>query len=334
MSKLLILWFVFVTNVFAFEGQHFNSGSKVANLHAHNVVIPQNTNAIWPYIALSIGNSMQSFQNYGFSPGSAYWHDGLDIRGNANENVYATVSGKIVNIENYRPGNKLYWEVAILDDNGLVWKYHHVDEKSIPRKIHQAFKDGSRIEQGELIGKIVYWSVTTEGERYHHIHLLVVNGLGQYVNPLALMPALADTTSPMIGKIGLTQGGKVIKKTSVRGAHGIYAEISDTILHDKFLLTPYKISYKLDKGEEQAVWKFDFLPGLTNDLDYIHDFFLKGSCGNYRCRKFLININFDKTSRGNISAFNLSAGSHEIEIIAEDIVGNRTSKVFDYHVKQ
>ncbi len=332
MYKLLILLIMFTTNIYAFNGQHYNSNSVISHLHASAIELPEESNSIWPYTPLSIGNSMQSFQNYGFSPGSAYWHDGLDIRGNDNENVYATVSGKIVNIENYRPGDKLYWEVAILDDNGLVWKYHHVDQKSIPRKIQNAFKNGTRIEQGELIGKIVTWPVTTEGERYHHIHLLVVNGLGQYVNPLALMPSLADTSKPVISKIGLTIRGKVSSKNSVRGAHGIYAEISDTILHDKFLLTPYKISYKLDKGDEKTVWKFDVLPGLTNDIDFIHDFFLKGTCGNYKCRKFLININFNKTANGNMSVFNLSSGRHEIEILAEDIVGNKTSKVFSYNI--
>lgn len=285
----------------------------------------------WPYDLKSIGHSMQSYQNYSSSP---YWHDGLDIRGDEGQAVYATVAGKIVNIENYYPGNDLYWEVAILDDSGFIWKYHHVDKNSIPNEIRSALRTGNRIEQGDLIGSIVRWPVSAYGERYHHIHLLVVDGNGRYINPFKLLPPLADTSAPVIEKIGLFNSRRnLVNGTSIRGAHGLYVEASDTVLHERFTLTPYLISYKLDHGPEQIVWKFDHLPSNTNDTDYIRDFYLSGTCGNYSCRKFNINLNFDLNSSNATKFFNLASGEHKIEVTVSDFAGNSTSKEFIYTVE-
>src|SRR5690606_1369612 len=86
----------------------------------------------WPIDYLSIGHNMQSYQNYSFSP---YWHDGLDIRAKEEERVYSSTAGEIVAIVNYVRGNPLYWEVAIKDKDGLVWKYHHIDKKTIPEAL-------------------------------------------------------------------------------------------------------------------------------------------------------------------------------------------------------
>lgn len=281
----------------------------------------------WPFPLLSIGHNMQSYQNYGGSP---YWHDGLDIRSVLDQPIYASAGGKVVNVENYVSGNPLYWEVAILDDEGFVWKYHHVDRKSIPQDIWSAFKTGIRIPSGIFIGNVVRWQVTTYGELYHHLHLLVVAKDGQYINPFLMMEPLSDTIAPVIKKIGLAKNHRPLEGNTVSGPHSLYMEASDLVLHEKFILPPHKISYRINGGEEKIVWEFINLPSGKNDTDFIKDFYLDGTCGNYFCRKFYFNLNFKKeTPRQTMT---LTPGTHSVEVRVEDIVGNSSSEHFRWKV--
>jgi hypothetical protein len=324
-----ILLFIIASSV---SMAHLRGDSKKSHNFAFAKNLESLEQSLWPYNVLSIGHSMQSYQNYSYSP---YWHDGLDIRGEAGQKVYASVSGKVVNIENYHAGNHLYWEVAILDDSGFVWKYHHVDSQSIPLAIHNAYKTGTRINRGDHIGNIVSWPASTYGEVYHHIHLLIVDGNGRYVNPFRLLPPLPDSSAPVIEEIGLFNSRrKIVKETVISGNHGLYIKAYDTVLHDSFKLTPYLISYKIDNLPKQTLWRFDYLPSLVNDIDYIGDFYLKGTCGNYRCRNFIINLNFSKgINSKNTKFLNLPRGIHKVEVTISDFAGNNTSQNFNYEVK-
>lgn len=281
----------------------------------------------WPFPLLSIGHNMQSFQNYSSSP---YWHDGLDIRSVENQAIFAAAGGKVVNIENYVPGNELYWEVAILDDEGFVWKYHHVRKKSISKEVQSAFKSGKKVEAGALIGDVVAWPQVAYGEVYNHLHLLVVAKDGKYTNPFLMLEPLSDTQAPVITQIGIAQNHAPIQGNKVSGPHALFLEASDLTLHDKFLLPPYKISYRLDNQDEKLVWEFINLPSGTNDTSYITDFYMKGTCGDYSCRKFYFNLNFTLDQpRGTMT---LGPGSHTVEVSVEDIVGNKSSKSFQWQV--
>ncbi len=332
MKTLFSLIFLFCLNSYA-SGVHLKNTSTKADRFAWAKSYERIQSSIWPFQIESIGHSMQSFQKYGFS--SAYWHDGLDMRGDAGTKIYASVAGTIVNIENYHPGNHLYWEVAILDDQGFVWKYHHVDKDSIPEKVKKAFQRKLRIEQGEYLGDIVTWPESSYGERYHHIHMLVVDGKGRFINPFMLLPKLLDNSVPIIKEIGLfDHKRRIVRGNTIRGEHGIYINTYDTILHSKFKLTPFLISYKIDGGDEKTVWKFDTLPSIGNDRDYIHDFYLKETCGNYRCRNFYINLNFNINSKNNVTElFKLEKGQHQVDVKVRDFVGNSTSKSFIYRVE-
>jgi Peptidase family M23 len=310
-----------------------------SEIHAHEKEIKTNADFLatakyegqkhhpWPFPLLSIGHNMQSYQFYGGSP---YWHDGLDIRSNEDQPIYSSVGGKVVNIENYVVGNPLYWEVAILDDEGFVWKYHHVDKKSIPQEIMRAFKDGSKITAGTLLGNVVRWSMTTYGELYHHLHLLVVARDGRYINPFLMMEPLADSRAPVIRKIGLAKNHRPYNGHTISGPHSLYLEASDLVLHDKFILPPHKITFKIDGAEEKLLWEFINLPSGKNDTDYIKDFYLDGTCGNYNCRQILINLNFSQSAPRN--TMTLNPGTHSIEVTVEDIVGNSSTASYQWQV--
>jgi hypothetical protein len=320
--KFIFLLLLCVTQVFAHEKIFRTKADKLAFGK-----FSEQKDHPWPFSLLSIGHNMQSFQDYSGSP---YWHDGLDIRANQDQPIYAAAGGKVVNIENYIHGNELYWEVAIEDAEGFVWKYHHVSRESMTQEILNAYKNGDKINEGVLIGNVVRWPVTSFGEVYHHLHLLVVGADGQYVNPFLMMEPLNDNQAPVISKIGLAKNHKPITGTEVKGEHALYLEASDLVLHQKFILPPHKISYRLDQSEEQIVWTFVHLPSGKNDTDYIEDFYMKGTCGDYSCRKFYFNLNFSpEKPRG---TFNLAAGTHVIEVTAEDIIGNKTTKSFTWKV--
>lgn len=320
--KFILFFLLSYTQVMAHERVIKTRADKLAY-----ATFNEQKNHSWPFPLLSIGHNMQSFQDYSGSP---YWHDGLDIRSVKDQPIYAAAGGKVVNIENYVRGNKLYWEVAILDDEGFVWKYHHVAQETITHEIEASLSTGKKIPAGTLIGNVVPWPVSSFGEVYHHLHLLVVADDGRYVNPFLMMAPLADTQVPTIAKIGLAKSHRPIEGNEVRGEHAVFLEASDLVLHHKFILPPHKISYRLNNGEEKVVWEFINLPSGKNDTDFINDFYMKGTCGDYSCRKFYFNLNFTQSNpRG---TFNLPAGQHQIDVVVEDIVGNRATRNFTWKV--
>lgn len=320
--KFLLLFILVIAPAFAHEKMVKTKADKLAM----GVFTGQKSHQ-WPFPLLSIGHNMQSYQDYSGSP---YWHDGLDIRSVQDQPIYAASGGKVVNIENYIHGNHLYWEVAILDDEGFVWKYHHVAKDSITEDVRRSYNNGEKIVEGTLIGNVVRWPVTSFGEVYHHLHLLVVGADGQYINPFLMMEPLSDTVPPVITKIGIAKNHRPLDGNEVKGEHALFLEASDLVLHHKFILPPHKISYRLDQGEEKNVWTFVHLPSGKNDTDYIDDFYMKGTCGDYSCRKFFFNLNFSVNNPRSI--MKLPVGNHEVEVIVEDVVGNKTMKSYRWRI--
>ena len=280
----------------------------------------------WPFALLSIGHSMSSYQNYGGEP---YFHHGLDIRGEAMQEVRASVGGEVVNIENYSFG-ELYWEIAIRDDDGFLWQYHHVDHNTIPQAVKDAFKSHGRIETGDLIGKIVRWPVSSFGEYYNHIHLNILDGEGRYLNPFAFLDRLADDKSPEIVAIKILKNGRSQSTSTVSGNYQFSLEVRDLVLHDKFILPPYRMSYSIDNQKEETLWQFDSLPGGASRTDFVHDLYVaRETCGNYTCRKLVFNLGFSKSGD---RSFPQSRGAHTLNVTVWDYAGNHSSASFEYQV--
>jgi hypothetical protein len=285
--------------------------------------------APWPVAVLSIGHTIASYQNYGSDP---YFHHGLDIRADAGSDVFASVGGKVVNIENYVPGSPADWEVAILDDEGFLWQYHHVDRQSIPQAILDAYKTGAKISAGTKIGEVYYWEVVTFGERFHHIHLNVLGEGQAYVSPFAFLEPLGDTSAPEVKAIKILKDGRPVDGRRVTGNYSLTAEVSDLIRHTKFTVPPHAITYEVDGGMPVVVWQFDRLPGGSSNTQYVHDFFVRpDTCGNYSCRKAVVNLAFRKGESGQV--FPTTPGKHHIRVRVRDFEGNAAEKEFEWTVE-
>jgi hypothetical protein len=281
----------------------------------------------WPFDLLSIGHAISSYQNYGGS--QPYFHHGLDIRGEALQEVHASVGGVVVNIENYSAG-ELYWEVAIRDDEGFLWQYHHIDQTTIPQAIKEAFKNKGRVTTGALLGKIVRWPISTYGEMYHHVHLNILDGSGNYLNPFEFLEELPDNSAPEIVAIKFLKNGRSQSGTTISGTYQFSLEVRDLILHEKFIVPPHRMTYSIDGQKEETFWQFDSLPGGASRTDFVHDLYVaRETCGNYTCRKLVFNLGFSKNGT---RSFPQSSGPHSLDVTVWDYAGNKTSSRFNYSI--
>ena len=276
----------------------------------------------WPVSVKSIGHSMASYQRYSFF-GSAYFHHGIDIRADAGSDVIASAGGLVINIENYMPGDDAYWEVAILDSDGFIWQYHHIERESIPEAIFKAYKEKTPIQSGTKIGEVYYWGIVTFGERFHHIHLNVLGKNKEYLNPFEFLELLPDRASPEIGDF------HVIKKGS---QYTIAAEVRDLMLSDVFILPPNEIRVSVDGDKPFTVWKFDSLPGGASNEAFVDNFYAPSlACGDYNCRRPVIDLGFRKKPG---QVFPLNNGKHRLNLWVSDYNGNETEKSFEWTVAE
>lgn len=283
----------------------------------------------WPVKILSIGHTIASYQKYGLS--EPYFHHGIDIRANDGSDILASRGGKVVNIENYIPGDPAYWEVAILDADGFIWQYHHINKNSIPLEIKEAYKSGQAIATGTKIGEVYKWSVKSFGEYFHHIHLNILGAGAVYHNPLLFLKRLQDQVAPIVKKVQVVTKKGIQSKARSDEPYTLIAHAEDLILHKQFKVPPYHTWISVDGSKPVTVWKFDSLPGGSSKTDYIHSFYMPQlTCGNYRCREFGINLGF---YRGRQLSFPSQPGRHRAVIGVSDVYGNESRQTFEWMVE-
>lgn len=299
-------------------------------LLANGPIIGEKTVHPWPFDPLSIGHSNASYQFYGGEP---YFHHGLDIRGPAGTAVVASAGGKIVNIENYVPGNPAYWEVAVLDEQGYLWQYHHVDRNSIPENIWDSWRRGGSVEAGTKLGEIYRWSVYSYGERYDHVHLNVLGENGVFLSPFLFLDRLPDTKGPVFVNAGVMKNGRAIDASSVSGKYSLYATIHDLIMHEKYVVPPHRIEIAIDGGPTEVVWDFSTLPGGADINKWVHEFFTPSmTCGDYTCRKLTVDLGFINGTVRRVMP--TEPGRHQAVVTAMDFEGNRTEQTIDWTISE
>ena len=289
----------------------------------------------WPFnVPFTIGWNIQSYQNYGGTP---YFHHGIDIMAPNGTDVFHRAGGQVVNVENYQPGNDLYWEVAVRDPDGYLWQYHHIDKNTIPQYIKDKWAEykanpttGGVIPPNTYIGDVVYWTVVTFGKRFNHIHLNIFEARGSYVNGFEFLTPLDDGDAPEILGVGLLQNGAVYSGNEIRGDYSLYAHVRDLVLDDVFWLPPYEVTFSVDGGPANSVWRFDTLPGGADDKAYLSDYYVvPPTCGDYSCREFYIDLGFIRDSQ---YVFPSDGGQHTVLVTAYDYAGNSVSQSYSWTV--
>ncbi len=292
----------------------------------------------WPFnVSFTLGHAIQSYQNYSSGTSAAYFHHGIDIMAPNGTDVFNRSGGQVVNVENYQPGNDLYWEVAVLDPEGYIWQYHHIDKNTIPQAIKDKFAEyqadpvnGGFISPNTYIGDIVYWTVTSFGKRFNHIHLNILAAGSAYVNPFEFHTPLNDTAAPLLQTIGLLKNNTVQTVTTITGVYGLYVRAKDLVLDDVYYLPPYQVDFSIFGGPVTTAWEFANLPGGASDTAYVNDYYVAPpTCGNYSCREFYIDLGF--TTAGQ-RAFPAANGSHAVNVTVYDYAGNSTSGSFTWTV--
>lgn len=315
----------------------------------------QHANYNWPFKPFGkscpVGHISHSFQHYSGEP---YFHHGIDIRMPANTDVFSSTGGKVVNIENYVSGNDLYWEIAIVDEQGFLWQYHHVDRSSIPSNIFDAYKTGIAIPSGTLIGQVVYWPVTAYGKNFHHIHVNVLDRNKSFVNPLLFLSPLEDSTAPTIENIYFVadEGTNALSPNNLSGNIDIIVAAEDKMDEQPYQLTVYKIEYEIESEDKKhklpktKLWQFDHLPG-GNDINkdvytvYKEYFYSSGdylsTSGNYYNRKFYIVATNQVSGKVNKNGYwqtsSFPNGKYTVTVHATDFNGNTVSNSIQVNIK-
>jgi len=313
----------------------------------------------WPFKPFEINPWMMhlssSYQNYNGEP---YFHHGIDMLVAQHSPIYLPFSGHITNIRNYIADNPLYWEVEVTELNGLRWQFHHVDQASIPQIIHQAFTDGSLVENGTYIGYTVSWPQADKyGYTDHHLHLNCLDEKGRYLNPLNFFKLLKDFISPEIIGAYYTpnEEDRILSENHLAGKVDIVVKIRDFIDGSPYELPVYKLCIEIfDQQTGKIVipytllYHFDDLPGGANiytDIYTIYKEKLKSdnlslqTCGNYDCREFYYvvsnNLMASLKAQENYWDLNhLQDGNYIIAVYALDNVGNLTEYHFPVTVKK
>jgi hypothetical protein len=288
----------------------------------------------WPFALDSIGWSMQSYQEY---TGAPYFHHGMDMMKMFGTNVINRSGGQVINIENYQPGWDLYWEVAVLDPDGYIWQYHHINQLTIPQLIWDKFAEyqvdpinGGFIDPDTYIGDIIEWPVWSFGKQFNHIHLNILGAGGVFVNGFEFHVGLPDTVGPEIQAIGLLKNGQIYPNNPIEGDYSLYVQARDLILDDVYYLPPWEITFSVDGGPQQTTWRFDTLPGGASDTAYLNDFYVvPQTCGNYDCREYYIDLGFIPGSQ---FQFPGTGGEHTVNVTVRDYAGNSASQSFTYTV--
>ncbi len=237
--------------------------------------------------------------------GSKYFHAGQDIVASAGSEVITPVSGRIeAGYYEYRDlptghSEKIFYplletmndlvlqtrlrtffEVAIIDDEGRRFEFHHIDAVKMTMDIRGAIITNKRIEAGTVVGHVVSRELNQFGILYDHIHYNVIDKNGKYLNPFALSSEVKDEIPPKIkgvfykeentlAKCKLHNGEflkSVKENTEILNPEYLVFEAEDYLSNNKIAQAVTIIDISYDQGDVPNL-TYDFSKGLELDFD-------------------------------------------------------------------
>jgi hypothetical protein len=294
----------------------------------------------------TLGNNMIQFQQYG--PSQAYYHGGCDLRVKQNAWVTAPVSGRLeaghygyeMNPDGSatkwwkawpEAGEALYFEVAVVTDDGTRFEFHHIDENQLSPEALKILKaGGGEIAAGAKLGRVVTWSVEgVDGEIYHHTHYNIikenVEWNPEHFSKILVKDGLAPTLSGVFAVAADGQVAEVAQgSTLLEAPVEFVVAATDQRENDVYTQAPSFAEIMSDANPAlHTTWDFrQYLRNPDGSFPPIFDFYLKSldvgsrtlrTEGNYKKNFFLIRLKMPADTHG---PFTIRVG---------DAVGNMTT---------
>ncbi|MES2770147.1 MAG: hypothetical protein V4596_13460 [Bdellovibrionota bacterium] len=284
----------------------------------------------------TIANSMAQFQPFS-TPG--YFHLGCDLIVNMGEKVFTPVGGRLEaghysytnnddgsKVKYWKPwpetGNSTYFEIAVVNEGGYRFEYHHMDRDTLPKEIVDILNNGGGyIPAGTYVGRAVYFS-----SDYHHIHYNVIAPNQIAINPEAISLPIPDHKAPEIFNVfAVYANGDVIslKENSQLNKRPIEFVVwtRDQLDGSVYDQPPTLSMIEFESGEKVS-WDFrEKLADSNGKLPNLFNFILTElkvgkdilrSEGGYGIGRSLIRLSVPKLAHG------------KFVITAQDISGNST----------
>lgn len=225
--------------------------------------------------AHTVANSMAQYQPF---DDPAYFHGGCDLRTKAGAETRAPIAGKleaghygyVTNADGsmtkyWKPwpehGDEIYFEVAVVGDDGTRYELHHINRSTLPAAIVKMLNaGGGRVEAGTPLGYVIYWP----GGDYHHTHYNIVLPSGVRVNPEFASPLVPDALAPeILNAFAVAADGRALAfgNGSFRVAPKEFVvKVVDRLDQSVYEHPPAFARLKFASGEETA---WDFRTTLT-----------------------------------------------------------------------
>jgi hypothetical protein len=287
----------------------------------------------------SLGNNYYEYQNYG----SSYYHDGIDVlKSTGGVPVYSVSSGWMT----HETAGTMYGGLMIGDQyaaGATGWLYWHLPNSTYP------FNVGDRINEGDYIGDIAYWSVYN----FNRVHFNRVVGTGglpwnwysSIDNPLNYLNPGTDPQTPVIyDAVGTDLLAFCVNNTStyrnpnaLSGDIDIIAKIGDRFWNNQWEIIPYRIEYSILSplvNDQHTAFLFSGLLAPDNTINVVYkDDAVCNTGGNYTERNFffiLTNNDGDSTVESTDAAgawhtAGYPSGTYTIRVTAADAGGNVVS---------
>ena len=255
--------------------------------------------------------------NFGDKAGS-YYNTGIDVI-SEKPDVFAVDKGEVV----YYQEEKNYFSalpsglgnfIVIEHEKLLRTTYGHLDDNFIG-------KEKVNVAEGEVIGKI--GDSGSSNGRYLHFEL-IDREFGELVNPLVLLPAIADKSKPIIAEVFIKNSGTEQYKTLeakgeiIAGKYDLSAMVYDLSDNMNYFcqVAPYSIKLYIN-GEESLSIMYNSIKKSNN--------YLVLSSNNKNVKDYYVD---NENWQVYLGQFDFKPGVTRLEISASDFKGNERIKEF------
>lgn len=248
-----------------------------------------------------------------------HFHDGIDIGGGA-QAVHPAADGQV--LFTYDEGQNpralptgLGSFVVLQNGPGLRTLYAHLRRGSV-------IEGKTTVSTSDVIGIMG----DTGDSLGRHLHFEVIDSAkGEIVNPLTLLPPLADNVKPVIQSVSLERGKKLAllrpSMTVEGGSVGLAVAVYDPSQYVQYFdpMAPYEIEATLN-GRQILHVTYDALKD-ANGKEYL------GPSDQRDFRSYYLG-----TWEVLLGTFTLETGEARLTVMARDIAGNEASKSFELKV--